>query len=67
MTSTRPKFTDLRCHTAALDHTCRERGASSADHPTKETTHMSRRRQHAAVLPAGPATQAARSREGSCR
>ncbi|GLX22550.1 hypothetical protein Slala02_58530 [Streptomyces lavendulae subsp. lavendulae] len=61
MTTIRLKFTDLRCHTAPLDHTCRERGASSAVQPTKETAHMSRRRQYAAVPPAGPTTPAARS------
>lgn len=60
MSTPRPKFTDLRCHTAPLDHTCRERGASSAVHPTKETALMSRRRQHA-VPPAGLTDPAARS------
>nr|AHE39827.1 hypothetical protein pFRL5_164 [Streptomyces sp. F8] len=64
---TRLRFTDLRCHTAPLDHTCRERGALSAVRPTKETAHMSRRRQNAAVPPAGPTTAAGHSREGGRR
>lgn len=63
----RPEFTGFGCHTAPLDHTCRERGASSADHPTKETAHMIRRRQHAAVPPAGPTASAGHTLEGGRR
>lgn len=51
------------CHTEPLPHTCRERGASSATDPTKETARMTSRRLYAAAPPTGPSDPARHPRE----
>lgn len=58
-------FTAPRCHTAPLPRTCRERGASSGTHPTKETARMIRRRPHAAAPPRGLEAPNGHAREGA--